>query len=201
MKKIFRAIILLMPFILFSCFEFVSGANTSKRMLNLALAAPGDVAKLHIGVFDGAITPETMIYNQTVAAGSSIPMDLPVGINRIVLVWAEGFDGLANYFGSIGPIAIEENGDTPLPIQMKRFDNNTASFNISRNRAGQFFWNLIPGSLNYELYFHDTSFGDYIFIIVENTYMPDSKIKTIDTYRIRVSTSVFGLASKGVQLP
>lgn len=134
MQKPIKLLMSLLPFILFSCYDFVGGSNMSKRMLSIALPAPSDVAKLHIGVFDGAITTETMIYNQTVAAGSSIPFDLPVGINRIILVWAEGFDGIANYFGSLGPINIDinEDGGMLLPIVMKRFSRETPyqSFNL-----------------------------------------------------------------------
>lgn len=192
MKRLFHILILLMPFTLFSCFEFVGGTNMSKRMLNIAIAAPGDVAKLHIGVFDTVISAETMIYNQTVAAGSSIPLDLPTGINRIVLVWAEGHDGLANYYGSIGPIIIDESEDTTLPIQMKKFYTNgsTNAFNIQDipgSNIGEIQWNSIPGAITYSL---ET---DLTQITGETSIVPSRRIGTI-----RVLNSVFNIPSVSV---
>ena len=197
MKKIFRALILLMPFVLFSCFEFAGGANMSKRMLNLAIAAPGDVAKLHIGVFDSAISTETMIYNQTIAAGSSIPLDLPVGNNRIILVWAEGFDGIANYYGSVGPVTIDESGDSPLPIRMIRFDNIKAGFSLIYNNATNIItWNAIPGALTYEFGAVNDG-GDHIQLILTGISYDTTGLGAFDgtTLRIRVITSVFNLLS------
>lgn len=175
----------------------------SKRMLNIALVAPGDVAKLHIGVFDSTISTETMIYNQTVAAGSSIPLDLPVGVNRIVLVWAESFDSIANYYGSIGPVTIDESGDTPLPIQMKKF---STSFNINYSAtANSVIWSSIPGALTYEVIYTPENSGvcgpgvglppETLTTVTALTYIPLSNCDWSINNKIHINTSVFNLTS------
>jgi hypothetical protein len=197
MKKTAGLLIALLPLFLLSCFEFV-GTGMSKRMLNLALAAPGDVAKIHVAVFEGVATPDRLISRQSFAAGSSIPIDVPAGDNRLILVWAEGFSGNANYFGSFGPVSIDENGNTPLPIRMIRFNNNAASFNLTYigSPTNLFNWNLIPGALTYELYFtHPMFFTPYNVVSTGNSYYYNGIGYTPTNTRIRVLTSVFDLGS------
>lgn len=182
-----------MPFVLFSCFEFVGTGNTAKRLLNLAIAAPGDVAKIHVAVYDGALTPDRVVYNQSFTAGSSLNLELPAGVNRYIVVWAEGFNGTGIYFGSIGPVTIQEQ-DTdsfPLPIQMTRFHTSasTDAFNVQLNYPN-LTWNGIPGAITYEIQFSD--FGE-------------SKVTTVNasdinggccTGTIRVLNSVFNIPSE-----
>jgi hypothetical protein len=195
MKRTIVPALAVITFLCLSCFEYV-GISTSKRLLNLALAAPGDVAKLHIAVFDSVVTPDQIIYKQTVAAGSNIPLDVPVGDNRIIVVWAEGYSGLANYFGFIGPVSIDENGSTPLPIRMIRFNTNTAGFNVKYNGTSLFTWNTIPGALTYELYFtHPMFLTIFNVVTTGNSYPYNSAGYPITNFRIRVLTSVFDMGS------
>lgn len=186
MKKTLKILIVLMPFVLFSCFEFVGGANMSKRILNLAIAAPADVSKIHIAVFDGAMTPDRVIYKQSFVAGSSIPLDLPTGINRIVVVWAEGFSGTGIYYGSLGPVTIQEGDNTLLPIQMIRFHTNSTidAFNLQYPLK----WNAIPGAFSYELQYNDGT----IQVVTTNSADHGSACCEVT---VRVLNSIFDIPS------
>jgi hypothetical protein len=197
MKKL---LIILMPLILFSCFEYV-GTSTSKRVLNLALAAPPDVAKLHIAVFNGVATPDQLIYKQTVAAGSSIPFEVPAGDNRIIVVWAEGYDGYANYYGYTPPINISEDNTIPVPIKMNPFSSAFGLIYTAGNRT--FTWNTIPGAISYNIRYFTYSLsmicsgaGYYNVISISNSVSVVPACVTVSNYTIQVLTSVFDLMTK-----
>lgn len=185
MKRLLSLIVLAFTVILVSCFDFV-GTGRSRQLLNVAIGAPGDVAMIYLGVYDSTISLGTELMRQTFNGLSQLDLHAPPGMNRIFLVYAQGYSGNANYYGVTPPVTIlDEDEELPLVIQMHRFAD-ASTFNAYNYGAHQT-WNEIPGAIEYEV----LSSGSTVGYTINNYY----DYASIANPSVRISTSIFGIGS------
>jgi hypothetical protein len=182
MKYLIKISVLFFPLILFSCFEYNS---TSRQLLQILNAGPSDIARVHVGVYDGVVSLETELLRETYESGSQFPLEAPPGNNRIFLIYAEGYSGNAKYYGVTPPLTIDENDNPPIVIRMLKF-SAASTFNGINLGANQS-WNAIPGALLY----------DVIIGGIHYAYTPNTSFlyASPPTFAVRLSTSIFGIGS------
>jgi hypothetical protein len=194
MKKFFL-LMACIPIFFISCFEY--DGRTSRALVKALVKFPSDVAKIHVGIFDGAVLPENLLEKQTLNPGASLDLQVPPGNNRIIVIWAENAAGIANYFGSTPPMTIEEDTNPLIPIQMKKFSSETPpSFGLNHITGTDILiWNSIPGAVTYEIQKDDLGNQIYytIAIVYGTSYNLGGYLQS--NFRIRVSVSLFDLTS------
>lgn len=185
MKRLVKILILFSPIILFSCFEYVSNGS-SRQLLRILLAAPSDIARIHLGVYDGVVAPETELLRQTFDNGSQFTLQAPSGNNRIFLIYAEGYSGKAKYYGVTPPLTILENDDSQIVIRMQKF-STAETFNGGNSTGSRLTWNAIPGAYVYEV---NISFAG-LFKTTNNFLNYASPPPST----VRIDSSIFGIGS------
>lgn len=184
MKRHVKAMILLLPFVMFSCFYFTE-SSSSRQTLKILLISPSDVVRMHVGVYEGIVTYETELYRETVEGNILPSLQAPPGLNRIFLLYAEGSSGRANYYGVTPPLTIQKGDTLSITVKMQKF-SDAPTFNFVNLGATQT-WNAIPGALVYDV----LSSGIHFDYTSNNFY----SYASLPSPSVRIYSSIFGIGS------
>ncbi|MBN1531481.1 MAG: hypothetical protein JXA20_02355 [Spirochaetes bacterium] len=175
-----------------SCY-IINTESGSSRVL-LMQSFPYGVTALHAAVYQGTSEESNLLTYQVFRAGQAVTLDVPSGSARIFVVWGEGSTpGIATYYGAAGPVDVATGGEKEVPVAMQAI--GTTTFNVDGASTGNYTWNTIHGTTEYELQLWLLRSGPYETVYIGPNTMYNGQITSFNPPRIRATSSVFNLST------
>ncbi|MBN1531483.1 MAG: hypothetical protein JXA20_02365 [Spirochaetes bacterium] len=192
MKRLFMMICTVLAMGPLSCYIVNTERGTSRVLL--ASNFPAGVTALHVGVFQGTATEENLLAYQVFYPGTTVALNVPAGSSRVFVIWGEGSNGIATYYGYAGPLSTGDE-TVQVPITMRKCgDMSSNVFNLRYLTGTNIIAWDVYGGTDFEfsiesgpiIYVGPNSFYDAKGYIQDNflikAYSSIFKITIIDTY-------------------